>query len=294
MKRTELPPSFTDRIFSVPEARAAGVTRSRMRASDLQSPFRGVRAPTGELTLEQRSRALQSKLLDFAHFSGVTAALIRGVPLPSALERDPRLHVTVPDSKRAPVGRGVSGHAARLSPGDVVRWHGLRISSAPRVWCELGAVLNVESLVAAGDFLIHRDMPHTRREELGVALERYPGRRGIHTLHEAFGLLDDGAESPRESLIRVILTRAGVTGFITNLKIRTSGGFDCRGDLVYVEQKVIIEYQGVQHIEAWLQDMTRKSRLTADGWLVLEFNLKDLENPAEFVSRVKTALALRS
>jgi hypothetical protein len=39
--------------------------------------------------------------------------------------------------------------------------------------------------------------------------------------------------------------------------------------------------------------MTRKSRLAADGWLVIEINAYDLRNPDELVARVRTALAGR-
>ena len=264
----------------------------RLRSRDVQQPFRGTNARgAGALTLEQRCLALQTRLPDYAFFSGATAALLRGVPLPLSLERDPRVHVTVPETKRAPTGKGVVGHAARLGSGDVRPWNGLRISSAGRVWCELGATLALDDLVAAGDFLIHRELPQTSVDGLHKSLRAFAGRRGIPKLKEAIGLLDDGAESRRESLLRMLLVRGGVRGFVTNLWITTSDGSRNRGDIVFVAEKVIVEYQGQHHFEIWAQDMTRKSRLQADGWLVLEINARDLENPDEVVARVLRALA---
>ena len=294
MEPSPLPPPFSSQIFSVREAREWGLSRARTRASDLQSPYQGVRAPAAELTLVQRCRALQTKLPSYAFFSGPTAAGIRGVPLPCARERSERVHVTVPESKRAPVGRGVAGHAARLRAGDVLHWGDLRLSSAERTWCELGASLDLPQLVAAGDYLIHRELPQTSTERLRSSLQSFPGRRGRRRLSLAIDLLDDGAESPRESLIRVLLALAGVTGYRTNVSIDTSSGHRYRGDLVFLREKVIVEYHGKQHVDVWLNDTQRKSRLQADGWLVVEITALDLADPRELVARVRRALAGRA
>lgn len=287
-------PGTLPQSFSVRSALEAGATYRRLRGRDLTRPFHGVRSTSRDLILEQRCRALATRLPEFAFFSGITAACLRGVPLPLELENERRVHVTVPESRRARYGAGVVGHAARVKATDSTAWHGLRISSAERVWCELAACLDLADLVAAGDFLIHREMPHTTVDQLTDSVMRYPGRRGRRLLRTALPLLDDGAESPRESIIRVLLVLAGVTGFVTNLKIRASTGHNYRGDLVFVAEKVIVEYQGKQHLDDWLKDMTRKSRLQADGWLVIEVNVSDLDDPAELVNRVRKTLALRA
>jgi very-short-patch-repair endonuclease len=180
----------------------------------------------------------------------------------------------------------------KLAEGDTRLLRGVRISSPARAWCELGPDLQTPDLVAAADFLLARRSPLTSLSELSDSLDDV--RAGVRRLREALALADPRSESRRESLLRVILVTAGLTGIRANFPIRTSGGFSYRADLAFPEKKLILEYQSRLHEgEAFFRDMTRKSRLAADGWLVIEINAYDLRNPDELVARVRTALAGR-
>lgn len=216
-----------------------------------------------------------------------------GVPLPSALENDPQVHVSVPRPRVAPRGRLVVGHVS--SSADLRHWQGVRVSPPGRAWCELGRDLKVADLVAAGDFLIHRELPITNAAELALAVDGWGRRAGCAALRDALPLLSDRSESPRESILRVLLVRAGIPGLVPNLPIRTSGGFGYRADLAFPGHKVIVEYQGRFHDNSasFTNDMTRKSRLEADGWHVIEVNARDLDNPAELIARIRRVLARR-
>ena len=297
--RIRLPPGLPTDVFTLQQGLAAGLTEKRLRGADLAQPFPGIRMPAGPpVALAQLALAYQQKMPPHAHYCGITAAVLLGVPLPSRYERSLVLHVAVPPPHRAPTGRGVRGHTLSVAPADVGVWHSLRICSPARVWCELGALLTLADLVAAGDYLLHSDrrMPALASKQiLADAVARYPGRRGRRLLRAALALLDAASESPQESRLRVIILLGGIPGVVANLPITTSGGFRYRADLAFPEFKVIVEYQSGFHDSpaAFRADMTRISRLEAEGWRVILVNKDDLDNPQELLQRIRQVLAQR-
>ncbi|MEX1078175.1 MAG: DUF559 domain-containing protein [Homoserinimonas sp.] len=172
---------------------------------------------------------------------------------------------------------------------------GLRACSPELVWCQLATILSLPDLVAAGDYLIHWRQPRTTRAFLSEVVRENPGRRGKVALRLALELLNDRSESRKESQLRVVLVQARLDGLVANLEVRTSGGWDYRGDLAFPKQKVIVEYQSDYHRDPaqFRADMTRISRLEADGWFVIQVNADDLRNPLELVQRIRQVLASR-
>jgi len=217
------------------------------------------------------------------------------VPLPWKLEQSRDLHVAVPAPRTAPTGKGIRGHSVRADSSDVRRWGGLRVSSPERAWCDLAAKLTLPQLVAAGDYLIHWQMPMTTPESLAEAIRRHGSRAGRSRLADAFPLLSDRSESPKESELRVIIVQAGFPDLAVNLPIRTTDGYRYRADLAFPKRKTIVEYQSRFHDPAvnFRADMTRISRLEADGWVVIQVNNDDLDDPDELVRRINRVLESR-
>jgi very-short-patch-repair endonuclease len=295
--RQPLPAQFRGQPFRTDEANAAGLSHTRLRGNDLQRPFRGVRvASTKPLTLHERCHALHTRLAPDARYYGVTAAALLGVPLPHRLESSLALHVAVPSPRRSPTGRNVRGHSVVATEADVLLWKSLRVSNPARLWCELGETLTLPDLVAAGDYLIHWREPWVTVPELSRALGNYPGRRGLRTLHAALPLLNDRAESAQESRLRVLLVLGGIRDIEVNLPITTTGGYRYRADIALVSSKTIVEYQSEFHNSpaAFRADMTRLSRLEADGWTVMFVNAGDMGDPAELAARVTRVGARRA
>ena len=289
-----IPPALLHRPFSITDARQAGLSDGRLRGTDLHRPFYGVRdAGFQPQTLLRRCQALAARLPADAFFSGPTAALLHGAPLPLALEAATTLHVSRPVPAQAVAVRGTTGHRVRLMGDDVRYPHSLRTSSPVRTWCELGETLSVPDLVAVGDYLIHWKLPMTTVEHLTAGLARYPGRRGMKALTRALPLLNDRAESRRESLFRVFLVDRGFTGFAANHPV-TVFGYNHRIDIAFPALKVAFEYQGEHHftVKQRREDMTRRARLEAAGWHVMELNVDDLKNPRELEARIRAFLAL--
>lgn len=118
--RRPLPPEL-GRTFALSEAYTAGVTPTRLRASDLDVPFRGVRthampplpadpAP-GALDRAERARVLRliaaySRIMaPHAFLAGRTALVWHGVAVPHG----PELEIGVHAPHRAPRRRGITG-----------------------------------------------------------------------------------------------------------------------------------------------------------------------------------------
>src|SRR5690554_348201 len=293
--RVPLPPHLALQPFTSRAGLQAGLGRGRLRGQDLARPYRGVHSPVDLLTLRQRCEAFHLRMPEDAFFCSVTAALLMGVPLPARCESSPLLHVGVPAPRRALAATGVIGHKLQVRERDLRMLGELRSCSPELVWCQLGTVLSVPDLVAAGDYLIHWRSPRTTRAFLEAALQDHPGRRGKPALREAAALLNGRSESRKESHLRVILVQAHLTGLVVNFVIETSGGWKYRGDLAFPQRKVIIEYQGDHHRDPgqFRADMTRTSRLEADGWVVIQVNADDLRNPAELAQRIRRVLASR-
>ena len=295
--RAPLPPALDPAPFTTSEALQKGVSSSRLRALDLDSRFHGIRITAAEPhSLYQLCVARSLRFPSDAFISGETAAVLRQVPLPRELEQSNIIHVTVPEGRRALSGRGLRGHAARVAPTDVVEWKGLALSSAARMWCELGASLALPDLVAAGDYLVNRELAHTSVTQLEASLAVFAGRQGRSRLAHALGMLDDNSASRRESHLRVLAIEQGLTGYVTNMKIVTSGGFTYYGDLTFPTERVVVEYQSRYHFDLDQQrkDMTRRSRLEADGWAVVFINADDLGNPRELAARIRAVLSSHS
>jgi len=235
------------------------------------------------------------RLRDDAFFSHTTAALLFGAPLPPELEASPAVHVSVPRQLPRPHARGLIGHHLEIRAEDLAVRHGLTVTSPARTWFDLGAMLGLGDLVAVGDFLLHWRAPLVSARELRGLVNARGSTRGIRSLRDALDLLSDRAESRPESLLRVIVVRGGLPAPAVNYAVvQTETGRDVRLDLAFVEQKLVLEYQGDYHRTRaqWRKDMTRRTRLEADGWRVMELNADDLLDPDELVARIAKTLAL--
>ncbi len=297
--RVPLPPPLAVTAFSYGEGIAAGLGHGRLRGPDLQRPFFGTRHPgSGELSLEQRSRALQSRLPEHAFFCGPTAAALLGMPLPYRLSETPEVDVGTPAPARAIHAQGIRGRKLGIRPEEVRSLRGLRITTPARTWCDLAPVLTLPELVSAGDFLLRRACPMATRGQLAECVRHHPGRRGRPALKMALDLVDSRSESPAESVLRVVLTTGGFTGMVPNHVVRDRvGRFVARVDLAFLEARVAVEYEGDYHRaepDRWRKDMLRIRRLEAAGWRVLRVNADDLRDPTHLLMQLARILALRS
>ncbi|MGN6742289.1 MAG: endonuclease domain-containing protein, partial [Amnibacterium sp.] len=193
-----LPDELQDLIaFGVADARALGVHRGRLDRGGLTRPYRGVRAARAPDTTSRRAHAYSVRLRDGQFFSHSTAAELHGLPLPKRLRLDPLLHVSVFGTQQPPRAKGVVGHRLQSRPGIVTVVDHLPAVTAVEAWCQLGAVLTVESLVAAADHLVRAGTRHPQGvieqlRETATAVRR----TGADRLGAALVLVRPGVRSP--------------------------------------------------------------------------------------------------
>ncbi|WP_158590121.1 endonuclease domain-containing protein [Amnibacterium setariae] len=284
-----------DRPFHVRDAAARGLTAKQLRGARLAAPFRGVRTAGRLDGVLDRTRTCAVKMHPAAFFSHVTAALLGGIWLPSALERSPFLHVSVPTGVRAPRDHLVKGHQLVPRPGQVRLHLGVRVADEIETWCQLAQILGLEDLVVAGESLLAKNRRRPRRlHELESAVA-VGGRPRQQLLNRALPLLREGVRSAMETRLRRLLVQAGLPEPAINREIFDEAGLrvgEC--DLVFVAQRVVVEYEGRQHFDeqAMRDDILKYERLQDLGWRVVRVTKDDLQlRPAETVERVRAALA---
>lgn len=124
----------------------------------------------------------------------------------------------------------------------------------------------------------------------------HPHSPGLRRLEAALELVDPGAQSPRESYLRLLLIDAGLPRPQTQIPVLGADGIPLAYlDLGWEEHLVAVEYDGDQHRTERLQyvkDLRRSEMLERMGWTVVRVVAED--RPANILHRVREALAASS
>jgi len=320
MRRTELPASIS-RVFTVREARDAGISRSRLRGSDLTMPHRGLRlraeqpqdeeTDTSELErcrreLVTRARTYSRAMPDNQFFTHVAAAAAWRVALPRVLlAADRDLDVGVLAPARHPRRTGIAGHQLQPHLAGIVEVEGLRVTDPASTWASMASVLESDiELIALGDAIVRERIfradraPIATVEQLVTAAEA--GRwTGVRRLRAAAARVRTRSASAGETRCRCAIVDAGLPEPALNLAVRdVHGGLVAVVDLAYEDLMIAVEYEGDQHRvdpEQWAKDIARHEALTAMGWIVIRVTRAQLYGaPHAVVARVRAAVARRS
>jgi hypothetical protein len=292
-----LPKPLSGQPFTVKQAKAAGLTRRRARAQDLASPCHGVRIPAAiEVTLLVRARALA--LATGAVVSHLTAAALWGFPLSLAFRSLPVIHLTCQSGVRAVRRRDVIGHQSVLAPDEVTAGRHMACTSPLRTWFDLAAIMSVDDLVIAGDFLFRRRNPLSTLAALDAYLATKAGRPGYRRAMRARELIRADTDSPKESELRLLLVRSGLPEPAINVPMfDETGGWIQDPDMSYEEFKIAIQYDGGHHSTPAQRrsDIFRDENARGLGWLVVVLTQWDLDPFApgmepNAVTRVRAAL----
>ena len=298
-----LPTELLSGPFTLAEAQAQGVPRSRLLRADVERVSRGLYRPIGwDFDLESAARAL-SAATPGAWISHVTAARLRCSCLPPWLADSTELHLSKPRSLPGTRRKGVIAHSVITCVNEVESVDGIRISTRPRTWLDMARVLPLNDLVCMGDELIRvprqalegRDTPFATLEELRALVERHPNLQGVVRARQALELMRVGADSAPESLLRLAMLDAGIPEPELQLKLRSDDPFSPSADLGFRQRRVAIQYDGGHHLaEAQtLSDRRRNKAFEAAGWTVLVFRKEDLAEGFELATK-KIKKALRS
>ena len=274
--------------FTVAEARAASLSRGRLRSSDVASAGRLLYVPAGwDFELPAMARAV-SAATPGAWISHVTAARLLGLWLPPWLQDNQVLHLS---KTRAlpPVRRdGVVGHTVLVQEGETMDWEGIHISTPARTWLDLCRVLPLEHAVAIGDQLVRqprdglelRTTPWATVQEIRGMLKRHPKMQGIVKARAAVELIRIGADSAPETFLRLALVDAGLPEPELQVRIVAGDPYSPSADLGYRARRIAIQYDGGHHLtrEQQSRDNRRDACFHSAGWRYFKFNADDLAN----------------
>lgn len=287
-----LPHELNPGGFTVLQARALGVSRQRMRGDSLTAPFRGIRTRIDPSNTLELATAYAPKLKAGQLFSHLTAAELLGMRLPEGFRPGP-LHISSIPPTRAPRSREIVGHQASLQFPSVTA-NELPLSSPVDTWLALASELTVDELTIMGDGLVRRVRPSSDIPSLCAAVTRMAGRRGHSRLALALPQIRANTDSARETMLRLLVVRAGypepeVNGVIVN----SLGAPIAHGDLVYRKYRAVLEYDGGHHRHDERQfniDVDRLDELMEEEWRVIRVNKSLMHRRATLLGKLETAL----
>ncbi|WP_345800286.1 hypothetical protein AAIB33_12510 [Microbacterium sp. AZCO] len=267
-------PDSLDDSFRIGDAVRAGVTLGRLRALDLERPFRGVRTKRiieayaadedeSPLTIDRETRrAVMRRVRAYAlvmppnaFFAGRTAAVAQRLPV----EHDPGadLCVAMHSPARGLRGGGIRGIKVSPNLASVRMVEDLRVTSPASTWAMLAGELSQRELVVLGDAIVRVPRDATGRPQPGLRLAsidqlrlaaRAPWRRRRALLEAALQQIRVGSMSPLETDFRLGAAAEGLPEPELDVEIREAGGRLLGiSDAVYREQRTIVEVEGDHH-----------------------------------------------
>lgn len=257
-----------------------------LEGSRLVAMHRGIyRYADTQVDLDLLVRAAFLILPGDAAVSHVTALQWRGLDVGA---REP-LHVsTTARTHRKIPGVAVHRRQGRLHP---VTIRGVPVLGPDRTFVDAATQLRDRELLRVGDWLVETgrtDVETLRAYVFESHLD------GVQRARRVAVLVRAGSASPRESDVRWELIRAGLPEPELNVDISDDlGEFIARGDLVYRQWKVVVEYDGWQHErDEWQRqyDHLRRERLEGAGWRVIVVTNADFRTPRTIARRIEVAL----
>jgi len=271
------------RLILASEALASGV----LTRQDLRRRYRkihqNVYAPA-ELQLDARDRAFAAWLWSRgkATLVGHSAAAWLGTRW---LPPDGPAEIA---RVRYPAPPGIVIRSGALADDEVCMRGSLPCTTPARTAYDLGRYVTGDTGIIRIDALLNAT--GCTVTEVDRITARYPGARGIRRLRGALALVDGGAESPKETELRLLLVRDGLPRPMTQIRVGRR-----RVDIGWPQWKVGVEYDGEHHFtnpDDYAADIDRLEYLASQGWTIIRVSARQLRyDRAGIVRRVREALA---
>lgn len=176
-----------------------------------------------------------------------------------------------------------------LAESEYALWAGLPVTTVPRTAYDLGRRGRLGDAVARLDALgnaVAFDV-----DAIGELADTHRGARGVRQLRAALHLHDPGAQSPRETWVRLLIIGAGYPRPTTQIPV-VDGATRYYLNLGWEDLKLAVEYDGDHHRtdrSQFARDITRLEQLADLGWTVLRVAADTA--PQEFLARLGRAWA---
>jgi hypothetical protein len=181
----------------------------------------------------------------------------------------------------------------RVADDEVMTVRGISVTTPARTAYDIGryverpyALGRLDALCRAAPFGV---------EDVENLITRYGPARGVRQLRELLPLVDTGAESLRESWLRLLLIDAGLP--IPETQIPVYDGFELFAhlDMGWRDLRLAVEYDGDHHRTdrpSYVRDLRRIPRIEAQDWQVVRVVKED--RPAEIKIRAREAYRRRA
>jgi hypothetical protein len=196
------------------------------------------------------------------------------------------------DYRRPP--SGIRTWSDRIAEDEIQLIAGIPATTPARTALDVACRYPVGKAVAAIDALARAtDLKVTDVETLA---ERYRGRRGIKRARIALSLVDSGAESPRETWLRLLLIRAGFPPPRTQIPVYDGyGALVAVLDMGWEDLKLAVEYEGDHHRtdrRQFHRDIRRAEAVGELGWMHVRITAEDTSGG--IIARVSAAWQRRT
>jgi len=187
-----------------------------------------------------------------------------------------------------PAPPGILIHRGTIADDEICLRQSIYCTTPARTAYDIGRRVSGDAAIVRIDALLNATRCTVK--EVERIADSYPGARGMRSLRKALDLADGGAESPKETELRLLLVRDGLPRPVTQIRVGRR-----RVDMGWPEWKVGVEYDGEQH---WTnprqhaEDIERLEYLAAQGWTIIRVSSRQLRyDRAGILRRVRGALA---
>ncbi len=236
-------------------------------------------APDDEVTAVTRAKAGFLWTRRHGIVAGQSAAALHGAKWVD----DRRPSEVLWRNRRPPVGvRTWSDEAAE---DEIEMVDGIRVTTPARTVLDIACRYPLGKAAAAIDSLFRAT--HLKMADVEVLAERYRGRRGIRSARKVLDLVDPGAESPKETWLRLLVIRHGFPRPQTQISIYNEHGVRiARPDMGWEDIKLALDYDGEHHRDAvrFNRDIRRHDDLMELGWT--NIRVTSLDTEAVIVARL--------
>jgi very-short-patch-repair endonuclease len=267
--------------------------------------------PTRSVLFGARLLAARALLPDGAVFCGDTALWIHGVNWFST--DDSPIHVAMRHTDRIRRRDRLVVRARSLHPDDVVDSAYGPVTSVERTAYDVARDPLVQRSVPRLDALARAtdptaDLPRVpdpdvilpppcgiELDDVQTIVDRNPGARWIRRVHDALQLMDGGAQSPRESKVRLRVVTLGFPRLETQIEVFDGARFVARLDMGWRELQLGIEYDGAYHLRPAqaARDLKRAQAVEDIGWALLRIDKAAYGNEQRMIETIAQARSTR-
>ncbi len=196
------------------------------------------------------------------------------------------------EHRRPPAG--IRTWSDQIAEDELQLVSGVPTTTAARTAFDIACRNSVGNAVAAVDALARATRFNVADAQ--VLANRYKGHRNVRRARRALTLIDAGAESPRETWLRLLLIDAGYPRPRTQIPVYGEyGELVALLDLGWEDVKIALEYEGDHHRtdrRQFHRDIARYEALPDLGWITVRVTAEDM--PGGILRRVAAAWSRRA